>query len=508
MAISANDRKQIKVWDAFIVNQYRATPVDLNETAPEKLNRIADLEANPEKWYKYYFPNFYTSEPAPFHIKATKRVLGNPEWYEVRSWARDLSKSGRTMMDVLLLAMTGKKKTIILVSATYDDAERLLKPYKTVLEVNDRLKNDYGDQKALSGWEEGDFTTKKGVSFRAVGAGQSPRGTRNDAARPDLILIDDIDTDIDCNNPDTIEKKYAWIETALIPTRSISVPLLIIACGNIIAKYCCITEMAKKANIHDIVNIRDKNGVSTWPQRNTEALIDLAFRTMTTSAIQKEYFNNPIRVGKLFKKVHWAKCPPLRACEHVLIYSDPATSNKDNKNSSRKFTGVIGYRQGNFYLYKVWLDNMTQQTFVNNLYHAHDWVKGKRVDTFKNWIENNSLQEPFWEQVLKPLIKAVAKILNRIPLFMSLDKRKKDDKYTRIEGTIEPVYKQGNLYFNIDEKDNPGMKTMEEEFLGVAPNSKMMDGPDGLEGGMWIIQNVASKENSEYVVGHINNRKY
>jgi hypothetical protein len=508
MAVNIKDRKQLLFWDAFVTNQYRATPVDLNETATDKLKRIAHLEAHPEEWYKFYFPNFYTSEPAPFHKRATKRVLENPEWYEVRSWARDLSKSGRTMMDVLLLAMTGKKKTIILVSATYDDAERLLKPYKTILEVNDRLKNDYGEQKALSGWEEGDFTTKKGISFRAVGAGQSPRGTRNDAARPDLILIDDIDTDVDCNNPDTIEKKYAWIETALIPTRSISVPLLIIACGNIIAKYCCITEMAKKANVHDIVNIRDNNGVSTWPQRNTEELIDLAFRTMTTSAIQKEYFNNPIRVGKLFKKVHWTKCPPLRACEHVLVYSDPATSNKDNKNSSRKFTGVIGYRQGNFYLYKVWLDNMTQQTFVQNLYHAHDWVKERKVDTFKNWIENNPLQEPFWEQVLKPLVKAVAKILNRIPLFMSLDKRKKDDKYNRIEGTLEPIYKQGSLYFNIDEKDNPSMQKMEEEFLGVAPNSKMMDGPDGLEGGIWIIKNIASKENTEHHVGHIENRKY
>lgn len=508
MALSRKDKEQIIAWDAFVVNQYRATPVDMNETATEKLKRISHLEAHPEEWYKYYFPNFYTSEPAPFHKKATKRVLDNPEWYEVRSWARDLSKSGRTMMDVLLLAMTGKKKTIILVSATYDDAERLLKPYKTILEVNDRIKNDYGVQEALSGWAEGDFTTKKCVSFRAVGAGQSPRGTRNDAARPDLILIDDIDTDVDCNNPETIEKKYQWIENALIPTRSISVPLLIIACGNIIAKYCCITEMAKKANIHDIVNIRDKNGVSTWPQRNTEALIDLAFRTMTTSAIQKEYFNNPIRVGKLFKKVHWAKCPPLRACEHVLIYSDPATSNKDNKNSSRKFTGVIGYRQGNFYLYKVWLDNMTQQTFVTNLYHAHDWVKSKKVDTFKTWIENNSLQDPFWEQVLKPLVKTVAKLLNKFPLFVSLDKRKKDDKYTRIEGTLEPKYKQGCLYFNEDEKDNPHMQRMEEEFLGVAPNSKMMDGPDGFEGGVWIIENVSTKENSEYVVGHINNRKY
>lgn len=508
MALTRKDKVQLESWEAFKTNQYRATPVDLNENASEKIKRIAELEKHPEQWFKYYFPNFYTHDPAPFHIKATKRVLENPEWYEVRSWSRELSKSGRTMMEVLLLTLTGKKKTVLLVSATYDDAVRLLKPYKTILEVNDRIKNDYGEQQSMTGWEAGEFTTRSGVSFRAIGAGQSPRGTRNDASRPDLILIDDIDTDIDCRNPQTIENKYQWIEQALFPTRSISVPLLIIACGNVIAKYCCITEMGKKANVWEIINIRDKNGISTWPQKNTEELIDIALRTMTSSSVQKEYYNNPIRIGKIFKKVNWAKCPPLNQCEYALIYSDPATSNKDNKASSRKFTGIIGYKTGNFYLYKCWLDNMNQRTFVQNLYAADLYCREKKMITFKNWIENNSLQDPFYEQVIKPLIKDVGRQQNRIPLFMSLDRRAKGDKFQRIEGTLEPIYKEGALYFNEDEKENPHMQRMADEFVGVDPNSKMMDGPDGLEGGIWIIKNIATKENSAYFVGKINNRKY
>jgi hypothetical protein len=508
MALSRKDKTQLEAWEEFKINQYRSTPIDLNENASDKLNRIAQLEKNPEQWFKYYFPNFYTSEPAPFHLKATKRVLDNPEWFEVRSWSRELSKSGRTMMEVLYLTMTGKKKTVILTSATYDDAVRLLKPYKTILELNDRIKNDYGEQQSMNGWEAGEFITKNGVAFRAIGAGQSPRGTRNDAARPDLLLIDDIDTDIDCRNPQTIQNKFEWIEQALFPTRSISTPLLIIACGNIIAKYCCITEMGKKANCWDIVNIRDKNGKSTWPQKNTEAMIDTALRNMTSSSIQKEYYNNPIRIGKIFKKVNYTKCPPLKSCEHVLIYSDPATSNKDSNSSSRKFTGIIGYKAGKFYLYKCWLDNMNQRTFVTNLYEASEYVKNGKVDTFKNWIENNSLQDPFWEQVIKPLIKEVGKAMNKVPLFMSLDKRDKKDKFQRIEGTLEPIDKQGALFFNIDEKDNPHMERMNDELLGVDPNSKMMDGPDGLEGGIWIIKNISSKQNADYHVGHVSNRKY
>lgn len=502
------DKLYLEKWNEFRDNTLKATPIDLTENVSQKAKRIAHLEANPEQWFKYYFPNFYTAEPALFHKKSTKLVLDNPEYYIVRSWSRELAKSARTMMEVLNLALTGKKKNILLVSASYNDAERLLLPYKTILECNNRIINDYGTQESISNWEAGEFITRKGVSFRAIGAGQSPRGTRNDASRPDVILIDDIDTDIDCRNPETIQKKYEWIEQALIPTRSISVPLLIIACGNIIAKYCCITEMGKKADTWEVVNIRDKNGKSTWPTKNTEEMIDRALKPISTSSQQKEYYNNPIRIGKIFKKAIYAKCPPLKSCEHVIIYSDPATSNKDKSASSKKSVGVIGFKNNNFYLYKVWLDGMNQRNFVTNLYAASDYVKEKGVDVFKIWIENNSLQDPFWEQVIKPLIKETGRQLNKTVLYMSLDKRAKDDKFRRIEGTLEPIYKQGALFFNEDEKKNPHMERMEEEFLGVDPNSKMMDGPDMLEGGVWIIKNLTSKEGTEYFVGHISNRKY
>ncbi|HFG0566882.1 TPA: hypothetical protein ACGFUW_002672, partial [Flavobacterium psychrophilum] len=90
------DKNYLKAWKEFRDNTRKATPVDLTESAVDKAKRIKHLESHPEEWFKYYFPNFYTSEPAPFHIKATKRVLSNMEWFEVRSWARELSKSGRT----------------------------------------------------------------------------------------------------------------------------------------------------------------------------------------------------------------------------------------------------------------------------------------------------------------------------------------------------------------------------------------------------------------------------
>jgi hypothetical protein len=506
MSVS-NDRKSLAEWQEFRDNTRKSTPVDLNETAVEKGKRIKRLEANPEEWFKYYFPNFYTSEPAPFHKKATKRVLENMEWYEVRSWSRELAKSARTMMEVLYLTTTGKKKTVLLISATYDDAERLLNPYQSILEVNNRIINDYGLQQSLGNWEAGEFRTRQGVSYRALGAQQSPRGTRNDASRPDVIIIDDIDTDVDCRNPATIKKKYEWIEQALIPTRSISIPLTIIACGNIIAKYCCITEMGKKADLHEVINIRDKHGNSTWPTKNTEEMINRALKPITLSSQQKEYFNNPTSIGKIFINPVWGKCPPIRYCEAVLTYSDPATSNKDKSTSSQKGVGVIGLYKNKYYLYKIWLNNMRQSVFVDYLHDASEWVSDKGVSVHRDWIENNSLQDPFYQQVIKPLIQTTSRNRKR-RLAMSLDTRSKGDKFNRIEGTLEPLWRAGELIFNIDEKNNPNMERMAEQFVGVDENAKIMDGPDLLEGGVWLLKNRAEKREETYVIGQRSSRKY
>lgn len=507
---TAQDRRSIALWRQYVENTKKATPVDLNESFGDQKARIARLEKDPEAWFKFYFPNYYTSEPTKFHKAATRRVLKNAEWYEVRSWSRELAKSARTMMEVLFLVLTDKKENVLLVSNTLDNAERLLMPYKVNLEANNRIINDYGDQVKLGAWESTEFKTKNGKSFRALGAGQSPRGTRNDAARPDVILIDDIDTDEECRNAERIKDKVKWINEALYATRSISNPLLWIACGNIIAKFCCITQMAKFADKHEVVNIRDKDGKSTWKEKNTEADIDRVLSLIPWSAAQKEYFNNPISEGDVFKELTYGKCPPLKHCDHVLIYADPSTSNKDRsrgKQSSFKAVVIIGSKGRKRYLYKCWIDQTSNAKFVDWLYEAWLYCKQKGVDTYRLWIENNSLQDPFFQQALMPLVYSKAKEYG-FTLPVSEDKRRKADKFFRIEATLEPLNRTGNLVFNVAEKDEPNMTRMHDQMIGVSAQAKVLDAPDALEGGCWIIENETYTNEMDYAVGAIESRKY
>ena len=504
-----SDKTYFQEWQEYRSNSYRSTPIDLKETPLQKKKRIKRLEANPEEWKKYYFPNFCTIESAPFHIAATKRIIANPEWFEVRSWARELGKSTTTMVDVLFLTLTGVKKNVLLISNSYDNAERLLLPYKSVLETNRRIINDYGKQESVGNWEAGSFITRQGVSFRAIGAGQNPRGTKNDAVRPDIILIDDIDSDEECRNKDRVIKKIEWIEEALIPTRSISNPTLILVCGNIIAKFCCITELGKKADIHDIVNIRDKEGKSTWPAKNTEAMIDRVLEAISYNAAQKEYFNNPIIKGTVFKKMTWGKVPKLSSCDAWLAYADPSTSNKDKQGgtASHKFVVVIGKKGLKYYVYTCWLDQTNSSRFVDWLFDSCEYQKENKVDIEFLYIENNSLQDPHYEQVLTPLIESEEQTRGR-NLPITPDTRNKSDKFFRIEGTLEPLNRTGKLILNEAEKNNPNMQALEAQFMGVSANSKTMDGPDGVEGGVWILKNEASSAEYEYIVPQTESRHY
>ena len=337
------DRLALLDWEKYKEDIARATPVDRNMTAAEREKHREYLEKHPIEWIKFFFPNYVKYEFADFQKKAIRRIIAHDEWFEVLSWSRELAKSTVTMFIVMNLTLTGRKKNVILTSNSKDNAVRLLDPYRANLEANGRIMAYYGKQELPGSWTEDEFTTKGKVSFRALGAGQSPRGSRNEAIRPDVLLVDDFDTDEDTKNPDIIQKRWDWWENALYPTRSISEPTLVIFCGNIIAKDCCVVRAGEMADSWDIVNIRDKNGFSTWPEKNSEEDIDRTLSKISKKAAQGEYFNNPISVGEVFENIAYGKVPALSKFKFLVVYGDPAPGeSKGKKGKSFKTVSLCG----------------------------------------------------------------------------------------------------------------------------------------------------------------------
>lgn len=483
------DRLALLDWEKYKEDIARATPVDRNMTAAEREKHRAYLERHPIEWVRFFFPNYAKYEFADFQKKAIRRIIAHDEWFEVLSWSRELAKSTVTMFIVMYLTLTGRKKNVILTSNSKDNAVRLLDPYRANLEANGRIMAYYGKQELPGSWTEDEFATKGKVSFRALGAGQSPRGSRNEAIRPDVLLVDDFDRDEDTKNPDIIQKRWDWWENALYPTRSISEPTLVIFCGNIIAKDCCVVRAGEMADSWDIVNIRDKNGFSTWPEKNSEEDIDRTLSKISKKAAQGEYFNNPISVGEVFENIAYGKVPALSKFKFLVVYGDPAPGeSKGKKGKSFKTVSLCGKLGGRLYVIKTFLAQALNAEFIDWYVRMLEFVGGKT--NVYCYMENNKLQDPFFQQVFKPLVAKVRRE-QKIALFIRGDEEKKTDKATRIEANLEPLNREGNLILNEAERDNPHMKELEDQFkLFTLTMRYPADGPDAVEGANRIIDEL------------------
>ena len=67
-------KQLLQDWEEYYRQFIADVEVDSTETEIDKIKRIQHLEANPEEWFKYYFPAYCTAEAADFHKKATKRL--------------------------------------------------------------------------------------------------------------------------------------------------------------------------------------------------------------------------------------------------------------------------------------------------------------------------------------------------------------------------------------------------------------------------------------------------
>lgn len=509
MAKIEQTTKQAKTnWDSYYKNFLSSVNADINETEVDKQKRIKRLEGDFEEWKKYYFPKYCSSPAAPFHKRASKRILDNLEWYESRVWARELAKDVVCMFETLYQTLTKVKSNILFISNSSDKACDLLEPYRIELTRNERIINDYGIQMMPGSWSYGDFTTTQGASFLAVGADQSPRGSRNENIRPDKVIISDIDTDQDVLNPDIIDKRWRWFEKAVFPTRAVDKPFQVIFLGNLIAKDCCVARAMEKADYTDVVNLEDKRGNSSWPEKNSTEDIERIKSKISTAAYMGEYMNTPLAEGSTFKDITFGKVPPLSRFKFLVAYGDPAPSNSTNKKGSYKSVFLVGFYEGKYYVITGFLDHVTNAQFVKWWYLLKEFVDGKTQ--LYNFIENNTLQNPFYEQVFIPLFAQEA--TEKGFLGITPDERKKPDKFSRIEGNLEPLNRNGFLILNEKEEQNPHMQRLKDQFKLISPRlPHPADGPDTIEGGVWIInQKLTTLTPDTFTIGtkSTNSKRY
>ncbi|MGD1960546.1 MAG: hypothetical protein ACFB2Y_16925 [Fulvivirga sp.] len=477
-------KQALKRWDDLVKGLKKQTPVDLNEPKAAQLKRKERLLRRWDQFMYYYFPNYCRAHFSKWHKRMAGKIINEGKIYLVRKIHRDGAKTTFTQMLVIYLAVRGDIENLLWVSKTYDAAEEMLRPIRLQFEGNDRLKHDFGDQKTYGTWSDGKFVLASGISFRALGKGQSPRGTKEEEKRPDIIICDDIDDDEEVLNEQRLNKSWDWMTGALYGSFSITGNKRFIVLNNRIAKDCLVERASQKADNTETVNLLDKEGKPSWPERFSLADCLYMIEKMGTRLSQREYFNNPIIEGKVFKEewIQFKKLPRLSQYAYLVAYLDPSFKNK--RTADHKALLLIGLYKGEYHIIKAYCANASIAEMIGWHYELNDYLRSQGITA--HWF----MEEVFLQDLLYDDFNAAGLSRGyRIPV--QGDTRKKPDKDSRISATSGD-FERGSVYFNAAEQENHHMKELYEQFLlfEMGKNGIKKDGPDAWEGGRFKLQEL------------------
>lgn len=497
----------------------------VRESSVQKEKRIRRLQKDYAAFCEYYFPHFLqlrdkvtgevirTIHNAPFHNAAAVKVKNTPNLKAVFKWPRGHAKSTHLGIFTPLWLMFqpngeykhGANRTqsgtpsgfaeaqpvfkqtvslinfMVLVGKSEDSAVRLLGDIQAELQYNKRIIADFGKQMSMGDWTEGEFTTKDGVHFLACGRGQSPRGLRKREARPDYVVIDDIDDDELCRNKRRVRELTDWVKEALFGALDVGRGRFITV-GNLISKTSVLANICKTKGVHvSTIYAVDSEGNPVWREKWTKEEAREYADFVGYRAWNKEMMHNPIVEGTVFRQewIRWAKRPAWRDFSEFVLYIDPSWKSK--KTNDTKAAKLWGKHKTHLWHLRAFVRKASVAELVRWCYDLYEWSREIGI-AIRFAIEASFMQDILLDEFTTEGEQ------RGYQLPITGDTRKKPDKFQRVEA-ISPLWERGFVYYDISQKEDPDMQAGVEQTLafekGMAGND---DAPDADEGAIYILQ--------------------
>lgn len=505
------DQRAYQDWLELCERIRNQTVIEVKETETQKQNRLAKLTKDFTAFCRYYFPYYMDADFGWFHLKAAKAIEADPNGFTILEWPREHAKSvfANIMMPLYLYAR-GEVTGMVVASANEDKAIQLLSDIQAQFEANQRFIADFGNHITLGDWQSGNFATKDGVGFWAFGRGQSPRGIRKAAKRPNYAVVDDIDDKVIVRNDQRVRDSVDWVIEDLFGALSIKGSRLVVA-GNRIHKKSILAHLVGDVEPEDpkregithikVYAIEDKKhrkatpstGQPAWKERYTMKDLEAKMEKMGYRSSRREFFHEHIEEGLVFKNewINWGPALKYSQYDDVVIYADP--SFKNTKDSDYKAIVAICKKGLQIHIKRAWVRQATVNAMVNVFFDIYE-----EADNFaRYYIEANMLQDMLLDEFTR--VAADRGIL----LPIRPDKRSKPDKYTRIEN-LSPLFERGLITFDESQRSNPDMQTLISQILAFPFGHD--DGPDALEGGTYYLQRSARGSDFVPRVGKYKNK--
>lgn len=269
---------------------------------------------------------------------------------------RDHGKTTRSTQAMpLWLALNYPGSFIVICAASQDSAYDMMDAVKKNLEEDERIIEDYGQQRVRGNtWAKRKIQLANGSAIAAVGAGQSLRGIKNKYQRPTHIICDDLLKDEDVESPTMRKKLYKWFKRVIL---NLGKGALTIVANTIMhpedLPSLLLKEIAE-GKLEDWIGLRfgaiTPNGQSLWPERWPLPELEKKRRQLGFLWFT-EWMNEPVAEDeKAFREEDISYWQPrdfsLADCE-IAMGVDPATGTKKGDYSAiavtakHRATGIV-----------------------------------------------------------------------------------------------------------------------------------------------------------------------
>ena len=242
------------------------------EAKYEELRALQKLRNNMALFGRHCFPTALRKHTPPFHHEVYSALADDDERRVLIAAPRGTAKSTVTTLIYPLWRVAFKKSDedlfIVIISESQAQSINFLSRIKYHLTHSQNFKNTFGDMgpNTAARWTHTDIVLANGTRIIAVGTGQRVRGFIEGDTRPNLVIVDDFESELNAFTREARAKNRKWMTEAVIPSLSDEGKICMI--GTVISEDCFL-YWAKESDAWKTLwySIWDEEEKSIWPER-------------------------------------------------------------------------------------------------------------------------------------------------------------------------------------------------------------------------------------------------
>jgi predicted phage terminase large subunit-like protein len=354
---------------------------------------------------------------------------------------------------------------------------------------NERLHQDFGEL-VRANKPVDDFITANSVRVKARGRGQRLRGLKHRQYRPDLVILDDLENDVNVRNPEVVKQILDWVQSAVYPAIEANGTLMII--GTILRQRSALHLMLTSPEEpygnfrRRIFRALQEDGTSLWEARHPTARLHMQKQLMGTVAFNREKMNEPTPTSGLFQEdwLRYYHPDSLQGKNLVVVgFFDPSL--EAGGSADYKAVVTVGYCQQEmvFYVLDAFIQKTTLEQTLRAVFNRHREQPYQILGVEDNLFQRLLLKE--FDQMGRELgvFLPVKGVTHRLA------------KETRV-AVLSPLCERGKIRFIRGHSDQ---EKLIEQLMYFPSRTLHDDGPDALAGAVQLAQSIPGGETAQYV---------